>query len=105
MSSIVVGSRGRMSMQFYKDKVPFDPQQVFFAYTFYPATFGVPDKSWNGQFGMDAELVRTGVGAYYVEYLFDQVGSMKFTWRSTAWGEELNMEEITDVKPRTIVER
>ncbi len=104
MPSIIVGTRTRLQMLFLKDGVPFDPQQVLYAATFTPATSGVVETKYAYTYNVDAAVVRSGVGIYYVEQLLDTVGRMKFTWRSTAFGEELNMEEICNVVARSVLE-
>jgi hypothetical protein len=104
MPSIIVNSRARLKVEFKKDRVLFDPQVVLFASTFTPATFGVPETQLAYEFGVNAEIVQEAVGIYYVEQLFETTGMVKFTWRSTAWGEERVVEEICKVNARTVVE-
>lgn len=104
MPSIYVNTRTRLQVDFQKDDLPFDPQLIFYEATFTPSTVGVPETKYAYQYGVDPQVVRSGVGIYYVEVLLDVVGSMKFTFRSTAWGEELTLEEICKVAARTVVQ-
>lgn len=101
--SIIAGSRARLTGFFKKDSVAFDPQVVIFESTFAASTIGVNQTTAAYTFGIDAAVVRTGVGFYYVEVKIDTPGRIKFTWRSTAFGEEVNVEEIVDVVARSVV--
>lgn len=104
MPSIFVGTRARMQIAFSKDDVLFDPQLVTFTSEFTPKTVGEIQTKQAYTYNVDVQIVRSGVGTYYVEQLFSAVGSTKFTWRSLAYGEELVMEEICRVNARSIIE-
>lgn len=103
MPSIIAGSRARLNGFFKKDGVAFDPQIVIYESTFVPRTIGVNKITAAYTFGVGASIVRSSVGFYYVEVKIDTPGRIKFTWRSTAFGEEINVEEIVDVVARTVV--
>lgn len=104
MPNIIAGSRARMKVIFTKDGAAFDPLNVLYTSVFTPKTVGLSEAKVAYQYNVNAEIVRTGVGNYYVEQLFDTAGKLKFTWRSTAWGEEVNIEEICTVNARTVIE-
>jgi len=109
-SSVIVGTRARLQMTFKRDigdgngPQPFDPQVILFTSTFTPGSVGLPQTKEALQYGVDADVVRLSQGIYYVQRLLDTIGTLKFTYRSTAWGEELNMEEICKVAARSVIE-
>lgn len=104
MPSIIAGSRAKLTVTFTRDRVAFDPQVVLFTSAFTPSTVGMPQVKQVYTYGSDAQVVRTGVGSYYVEQLLSTPGSIHYTWRSTAWGEEVNVEEICAVNARAVLE-
>ena len=105
MPFIIVGSRARLTNLFTKDDVPYDPETILFSMWFTPSVAGQLVQQTSYQYGVDAQVVRKSTGLYYVEVLFQQTGTVKNTWRSTAFGEEVNVEFSVDVKPRTVLEK
>lgn len=103
MQSVIAPSRSRLVALFTQVGVVFDPQVVTYESVFVPSTVGAEKTTSAYTFGVGTAVVRDGVGSYYVELLFDVPGKLKFTWRSTAWGEEVTVEEIVNVVPRTVV--
>lgn len=101
--TVVAGTRARYCGLFKKDGVVFDPQEVLYSATFTPATTGLRSNTTQYTYNVDAQVIRASAGYYQVVTLIDGPGMLKFTWRSTAFGEEINVEEIVAILPRTVV--
>lgn len=53
------------------------------------------------QFGVDPEIVRTGIGVYYIEYTLDEVGMWYFRWYSFGLGEASTETPLNVIASRT----
>lgn len=49
------------------------------------------------RYGESSRVVRQSVGVYYVSILVDVPGELRFTWRSTAVGQESRAVEVMRV--------
>lgn len=105
MPSIIVSSRARLTNLFTKDDEPYDPAEILFSMWFYPTVAGQAVQQTSYQYGVDPEVVRKSDGLYYVEVLFNSTGTVKATWRSVKFGEEVTVEYTVNVVARTVLEK
>lgn len=105
MPSIIAGSRARLGTLFKRDFALFDPAAITFTYEFTPSTIGLPIERVTYNYLIDAQVVRRSLGSFYVDVFIERPGTIIYTWRSTAWGEEVNVEEVVQVNARRVLER
>lgn len=74
----VMGQRLRLEARFTVNKILTDPTDIFF-YVFAPTDL----VTTIFQYGVDAELVRAGVGEYYVDIDLDEKGTWEWRYAST----------------------
>lgn len=105
MSVVIAGTRTRLKVEWKRDEVLVDPQQVLFSMWFWPATQGLQMQQTSYEYGVNPELVKQATGVYYVEALLPTAGLLKYTFRSVAEGEEVNVEYTVDVVARSVLEK
>jgi hypothetical protein len=103
MPNVIAGTRVKLTIQFITDGAVFDPEVVTFTSVFKPRTIGLAEERVSYTFNVGASVVRSSAGNYYVEQLFETIGTLRFAWQSTAEGEEVHVEKICNIVPRSVL--